>query len=68
MRNPYCNAAEKADVGASRHKLDRGYDRVAGQSCRWPNVPVTLTMPSALYLKKLQTDASPITLKYEKNT
>jgi len=28
MRNPYRNAAEKADIGASRSKLNRGYDRV----------------------------------------
>jgi len=39
IRNPSRNAAEKADFGASRCNLDRGYDRVVGRKRTSDNCP-----------------------------
>jgi hypothetical protein len=39
-----CIAARKAAVGAIRSKLDRGYDRVAGQYGRSLQLEICLTV------------------------
>ncbi|MEP5089066.1 MAG: hypothetical protein ABJR23_06505, partial [Paracoccaceae bacterium] len=41
---------------------------LCGRICGWSNVPAILTLPSNLYLKNLQTDASLTTLSYEEIT